>query len=179
MCLSVCLCVPVCVCVCLCACACMSVCMCVHDCVSACMCVHVDAWSCGQTRVCVRLCAYPRVNARRGLAQGSEGQDPALPPTAGFRLLLSGRAWCTHGITLPASSMASRRTGPRLPQWRGTRPRRLSRIVVLTLTISQSSQGRQEGTPADEVEGAPGPAPGEKTEKRGQQLEPPIVGEPG
>lgn len=127
----------------------------------------------------VRLCAYPRVNAWQGLAQGSEGQDPALPPTAGFRLLLSGCAWCTHGITLPASSMASRRTGPRLPQWRGTRPRRLSRIVVLTLTIPQSSQGRQEGTPADEVEGAPGPAPGEKTEKRGQQLEPPIVGEPG
>lgn len=126
------------------------------------------------TCVCVRLCAYPRANARQGPAQESEGQDPALPTPAGFCFLL---AWRTHAITLPASRMAGRRTGPRLSTWRWKRPHRLSHIVVLNLTIPQSSQGRQEEAPADEEEEAPGPAPGEKTEKRGQQLAPPIDGE--
>lgn len=142
-------------------------------CASVCICVHV--------RVSVRLCVCPRVNAWEGPAQESEGPDPALPHPTGFCFLLSAshpHAWCPHAIALPASRMAGRTTGPRLPEWRWKRPPRLSHIVVLNLTIPQSSQGRQEGAPADEVEGAPGPAPGEKMQKRGQQWAPPLDGEP-
>lgn len=143
-----------------CACLCASVCIWLHDCVSMCTCVHIDTWSCGQTHVSVCVCV--RIHVRmpgRAQPRSQKVRDPALPTPAGFCFLL---AWRTHAITLPASRMAGRRTGPRLSTWRWKRPHRLSHIVVLNLTIPQSSQGRQEEAPADEEEEAPGPAPGGK-----------------